>query len=348
MKDMGHRERVEATIAGELPDRAPVCDFGNGAPLTEAGVELQACRFNPELAAKVMEEWVRKTEVDMYFGIMESKGMFMDLPGIKVNLPPNDQGSFTDEYFKTIEDVETKEFPDALSRKECPKLYGCVVDPMVRTREAVKTGALGPCWAEGVLTATALLRGTEMLLMDMLMDPDAAKKAIARGKEWSDQVVRATYAGTADYVIDTDPVASSSLIDVDMFKDFVLEPTKQNIAGWKKDLKIPVMVHICGDTTPMMDQFTLLGNEIQSIDYLVDIGKAREIVGDKITLLGNINPVELVWQGTVQEVKDASKACFNSAGRGGRYIFGSGCATPRDSPIANTKAMVEASKECPY
>jgi len=348
MKDMTHRERVEATINGEIPDRTPVCDFGNGAPLTEAGVELQACRFNPELAAKVMEEWVRKTEVDMYFGIFETKGMFMDLPGIQVSLPANDQGTFTDTFFKTIEDIETKEFPDASNRKECPNLYGCVVDPMVKTRETVKTGALAACWSEGVLTTTGLLRSAEQLLMDMLMDPDIAKKAIARGKEWCDQIVRATYADTADYVIDTDPVASASLIDENMFKEFVFEPTKKNIAGWKKDLNIPIMVHICGDTTPMLDQFTQLGNEIQSIDYLVDIGKARKIVGDKITLMGNVNPVDIMWQGSVQAIKKASKICFNDAGREGRYIFGPGCAMPRDAPIENMKAMVETSKECRY
>jgi len=348
MKEMTHRERVEATIDGDRPDRAPVCDFGNGAQLTEAGVELQACRFDPELAAKVMSEWVEKTEVDMYFGIFETKGMFMDLPGIKVSLPANDQGTFTDTFFETIEDVETKEFPDAMNRKECPNLYACVVDPMVRTREIVKTGALAACWAEGVLTTAGLLRSAEVLLMDMLMEPENAKKVIARGKEWSDQIVRATYAETADYVIDTDPVASASLIDENMFKEFVFEPTKQNIAGWKKDMGIPVMVHICGDTTPMLDQFTQLGNDIQSIDYLVDIGKAREIVGDRITLMGNVNPVELMWQGSVQDVKKASKVCFDGAGREGRYIFGAGCAMPRDAPIENLKALVEVSKECHY
>lgn len=348
MKEMSHRERVEATLRGEIPDRAPVCDFSLGTPLTEAGLEMQACRFNPELAAKVMHDWVTKIEADMYLGIMESKGMFMDLPGINVSLPANDQGSFTSVFFETIEDVETKEFPDALSRKECPKLYSCVVDSMVKTRAAVDTGALGPCWSEGVMTTTALLRGAEQLLMDMLMEPENAKKAIARGKEWSDQIVRATHAGNADYVLDTDPVASASLIDEDMFKEFVFEPTRQNIAGWKKDFKIPVMVHICGDSTPMLGQFTKLGNEIQSIDYLVDIGKAREIVGDKLTLMGNVNPVELLWQGTVQDVKAAARQCFEKAGRKGRFIFGPGCATPRDAPMVNTRAFVEVSRECHY
>ncbi|MDR0508884.1 MAG: hypothetical protein LBG63_03555, partial [Candidatus Methanoplasma sp.] len=273
---------------------------------------------------------------------------FMDLPGAKVSLPANDQGHLSNVFFETVEDIETKEFPDALSRKECPNLYGCVVDLMVKTRETVKTGALAPCWSEGVLTTSAFLRGTEQLLMDMLMEPDVAKKMIARGKEWSDQIVRATYADTADYVIDTDPVASASLIDANMFKEFVFEPTKQNIAGWKKDLKIPVMVHICGDTTPMLDQFTQLGNEIQSIDYLVNIGKAREIVGDKITIMGNVNPVELMWRGSVQDVKTEARSCFDKAGRNGRFIFGPGCATPRDSPMENTRALVEASKECRY
>jgi MtaA/CmuA family methyltransferase len=311
-------------------------------------VELQACRFDPELAAKVTGEWVGKTGVDMYFGIIETKGMFMDLPGVKVSLPPNDQGHFTDTFFKTIEDVETKEFPDALSRKECPNLHRYVVDQMVKTRAAVKTGALGACWGEGVLTTTALLRGTEELLMDMLMEPEIAKKAIKRGKEWSDQVVRATYADTADYIIDTDPVASASLIDESMFREFVFEPTRQNIAGWKKDLGLPVMVHICGDTTPMLDQFAKLGNEIQSIDHLVDMSNARKIVGNKLTIMGNVNPVDVIWQGSAKDVKAASKKCFDDAGRNGRFIIGPGCAIPRDAPIANVKAMVEASKECRY
>jgi len=348
MKEMTHKERVEATVNGDIPDRAPVCDFGNMAPLTEAGVELQACRFDPELTARIMEDWVNKTRTDMYVGVLELKGMFMDLPGIEVSLPPNSPGAISNTFYNSIEDIDTKEFPDAFNRKECPYLYKTLVDPMKRTRELVKTGALSPCWTDGALTTAGYLRGVEKLLMDMLMDPDTAKKVIAKGNVWSDDVARATYAEDVGYLLDTDPVASASLIDSDMFKEFVFEPTRQNILGWKKDLKIPIALHICGDTTPMLEQFTQLGHEIQSIDSQVNIANARKIVGDRLTLLGNINPVELLWRGTKEEVKAATKKCFEDGGRDGRFIFGPGCAMPRDAPIENLKAMVEVSKECHY
>ena len=78
---------------GEVPDRAPVCDFGNGAMLGYTGRTLNECRESTEVIKEVMSKWVADTGADLFFGPIETKGIFMDLPDVRIKLPENDQGS---------------------------------------------------------------------------------------------------------------------------------------------------------------------------------------------------------------------------------------------------------------
>lgn len=348
MKNMTHKERVAATLAGELPDRCPVNDFSMNTMVKNYGRQWKDCRFNAAESAKATAEWLKYTEIDMFFGPVETKAMFMDLPGLDISFPDDDQGSLKSAYFETPEDIESKEFFDFGNRKVCPGLYKGVVEPFLEMRKRNPTGAMSCCWSEGVLTTAGYLRGIEQLLMDMLLEPELANKAISRGREYCDGVMRATHAGNSDFVTCTDPVSSAALITPEMFTEYNLEPTKKNIAGWKKDLGIPVLLHICGETTPMLDHFAETGTDIMSLDHIVDMAEARRIVGRKMTLMGNLDPVALMQGGTPASINKAAKKCIGEAGAKGMFVLGPGCAMPRDTPKENVRALTDASKQYHY
>jgi uroporphyrinogen-III decarboxylase len=62
-------------------------------------------------------------------------------------------------------------------------------------------------------------------------------------------------------------------------------------------------------------------------------------MGPDQVLLGNIDPVRALRDGTPESVTEAIAACHRDAGP--RYIVGAGCEVPRGTPPANVLALTE-------
>ena len=70
--------------------------------------------------------------------------------------------------------------------------------------------------------------------------------------------------------------------------------------------------------------------------------KAR--VGDRVCLMGNLDWVGLLLNGTPQDVKKATEACISKAGSGGGLMLSSGDETTRDCPSENIDAIVQVAE----
>jgi len=347
-KTMTSRERGLAVFNGELPDRAPVCDFGNAAMLSFTGHNMKECRANPEFVASIMKDWVKATGEDFFFGPMETKGIFMDLPGIDIKLPDNDQGSLKGAYFQSIDDAVDRFLYDPFDAKACPNFHKYVVDIFKAQRKACPD-VMMPVWCEGVMTTTGFLFGMENLVMGLLMQPDEIGKVIDRGQKFSRDIVSAELEEVdADYVVYTDPVSSADMIDENMFKTFNRDRLHANISHWEKEYGVGTMLHICGDTTPMLPDFVMTGAKAMSLDHKVDLKKAKECFGKKMAVMGNIDPVAIMLSNDVNKVIETAEKCFADAGQDGGYIMGPGCASPINTPVENIQAIVEVSKKHPY
>jgi len=86
------------------------------------------------------------------------------------------------------------------------------------------------------------------------------------------------------------------------------------------------------------------GPDSISIEEKVDLAAAKKLVGDKVCIVGNISPVNVLLSGTPDQVIAESKAAIEKAAKGGGYILASGCGVPADTPAENIAAMVYASK----
>ena len=61
--------------------------------------------------------------------------------------------------------------------------------------------------------------------------------------------------------------------------------------------------------------------------------------------MGNVPVVDTLLQGTPQEVERQAIACARRASKGGRYILGADCTSPRDTPPENMAAIFRVAKE---
>ena len=132
--------------------------------------------------------------------------------------------------------------------------------------------------------------------------------------------------------------AAASLIGPKFYEDSVLE-YEQRIVDGLQAMGARVRLHICGNTQAIVDGMGRLGCEIVDLDYFTPVDMARKAMGPDQVLLGNIDPVRSLRNGTPESVTADIAQCHRQAGN--RYIVGAGCEVPRDTPLANVRAMTE-------
>ncbi len=75
-----------------------------------------------------------------------------------------------------------------------------------------------------------------------------------------------------------------------------------------------------------------------------DIFKAKEILGDRVCIRGNV-PAALLCTATPQEVRDYCKKLIDVVGRGGGFIMDGSIGVPDEAKPENVKAMADFTRE---
>jgi MtaA/CmuA family methyltransferase len=191
-------------------------------------------------------------------------------------------------------------------------------------------------WIEGPCAEGADLRGINNLMLDLYDDPGFVEALFEFVVEMELRFASAQVEAGADFIGIGD--AASSLVGPTLYRRFVW-PFQQRLVRGVQALGVPVRLHICGNTRPLLADMGALGCEIVDLDYPSPMHEARAAMGPRQILLGNLNPVELVLNGNPERIRTALAACLAAAGP--RYIVGAGCEIPRGTPAANLNAMRE-------
>lgn len=65
-------------------------------------------------------------------------------------------------------------------------------------------------------------------------------------------------------------------------------------------------------------------------------------MGDKVCLVGNVSPVDIVKNGSYEDVVQESKMCIKKAYDNPKgFILSTGCQIPINSPIENVQALMD-------
>ncbi|MFI5378096.1 MAG: uroporphyrinogen decarboxylase family protein [Tepidisphaerales bacterium] len=191
-------------------------------------------------------------------------------------------------------------------------------------------------WIEGPCAEGVDLRGMNNLMMDFFEDETFVRDLFAFCTEMGIIFAKAQLAAGADLIGIGD--AAASLVGPDIYREFVFPGEKQMVDAIHAAGGL-VRLHICGDTRHSLAQIGKLGCDIVDLDYLAPIAEARAAMGPNQVLLGNVDPVRVVRNGTPDAIRAAFSACRAAAG--GRYIVGAGCEIPRDTPHENIRAMAD-------
>jgi MtaA/CmuA family methyltransferase len=185
--------------------------------------------------------------------------------------------------------------------------------------------------------AAEWMRGLNQFLLDMLVNPEyvhrlldfMADVAIEMGKKQID-------IGTHGIMME-DPSAAAQVISPSHYREFAY-PYERKVARELKRYGGDVIIHICGDTTPILPDLAKTGAKCLSVDESVGLEGAMEKVGNKVALFGNV-PVETIYKGSVDEIRAGVKKCIDEAGEQG-YILSSSCGLHAGTPFKNLHTLV--------
>jgi MtaA/CmuA family methyltransferase len=190
-------------------------------------------------------------------------------------------------------------------------------------------------WIEGPCAEAADLRGLHNLMLDFYDDPAFVRDLFAFCLEMELRFAREQVAAGAEMIGIGD--AAASLVGPRLYEEFVWPFERQMVDG-VHTLGVPARLHICGNTRRILAGMGRLGCEIVDLDFLAPLAEGRAQMGPEQVLLGNLDPVRVLREGSAQQVYDAMADCHRAAGP--RYIAGAGCEVPVDTPAANLRALI--------
>lgn len=189
-------------------------------------------------------------------------------------------------------------------------------------------------WVEGPCAEGADLRGINTLMLDFYDDPVFVRDLFEFIVEMELRFARAQVEEGCDLIGVGD--AAASLVGPGIYAEFIWPYEKKLVDGLHA-MGTRVRLHICGNTRHLLMGMGRLGCEIVDLDFLVLLSEARERMGPAQVLLGNIDPVRVLRDGSPESVTAAIAECHDQAGP--RYIVGAGCEIPRDTPHENVRAL---------
>ena len=344
---MNSAERITATMHFEPVDRPAVFPLEGSAWICKKhGLSYEDLYKLPDRGAKLLVDGFAEMKSDAVFAggsawMAWAHAFGSDVQASEAGSAITVGPAFADPE-NEIPDLTDEEIREAL-------LKDYYVQSMLEQIRAAKalTGDAVPVMSghDGPLTACGVLVGVENLMV-----------AIADEEEWvedlMDFAVRCL-AVYADLMVEAgtdilnlcDPVSSGNMISMDMFEEFVV-PSLAKYNELKKNKDVPVLVHICGNSGSRVEYVRDFGAKFFSVDSMVDLRDMLAKCGHRTVMVGNINPAEVMLQGTAQDVYDETMRIL-ALGKenGGGVIPCTGCELPPDTPLENILAMVKAAED---
>ena len=333
---MNGRERVIAMLDGKAVDCLPVMPITMMFAVDQVGKKYYEYATDYRVLADAQVLTAETFDFDHVSAIAETR----EAPdcGAVVEY-------FDDQPPSVVESRALLADKSSLARLEIPDpLAGPRMNDRIKGIELLKERAgaekIVEGWIEGPCGASADLRGINTLMLDFYDDPAFIRDVFGYTVEVGLRFARAQIKAGADIIGIGDPAAS--LVGPKIYEEFVW-PYEKKLVDGLHELGARVRLHICGNTRHILQGMGRLGCDIVDLDSAAPLGEARAAMGPDQVLLGNIDPVRDLRDGTPESVYAAISECHRQAGP--RFIVGAGCEVPRDTPAANVHAMVRYARE---
>ncbi len=200
----------------------------------------------------------------------------------------------------------------------------------------------------GPFTNACLIRPVEMILRDTVKHKEELNDllkwcvdyTVAYAEMFADE-----FGGSGCTICD--PISCADILGKRNYKKFSEPYLEYLIEGLTQTLGRKPGIHICGKTSPLWDDMLNLKVASFSVDNMENLADARDKMGPVFGLVGNVAPVDVMLNGSIDDVINTCKDCIikGSEAQNG-YTLGTGCQVPIGTPRENFDAFIYAA--CKY
>jgi len=336
---MTPNERFAAYAAGAPLDRLPCVPIVGNTAARVIGVKVGDFRGNGRLIAQAQVASYRLFGYDI-IRIFTDLYTQAEAMGAKVAYPEDETAYLAAPAVDDITQLDRLHPADPLKDGYLPEH----LEAMRRAVDAVGdevavTGAL-TC----PFTNASFLVGADQLARLMMRAPEKVHRlceiSLATNLAYAEAIIAAGCTPSL-----TDAMSSMSVIGPRQFKEFSL-PYLTRLIDFIHGKGKKVTLHICGKTSGIWEAMVAAGADCLSLDNAASIAEAKQKVGDRVRLMGNVTPSEVMLQGTTDDVRAATLACIGAGhDNPSGFIVASGCSLPTETPFANIHAMLDTVRE---
>ncbi|MGQ9616612.1 MAG: uroporphyrinogen decarboxylase family protein [Spirochaetota bacterium] len=129
------------------------------------------------------------------------------------------------------------------------------------------------------------------------------------------------------------------------YEKYILPFEKQYIENARR-LGVKTLYHNCGEIMALAGSYKKLKADI--VEPFAppplgdgDLAKAKEISQGAYTIIGNVDQVNVLKNGSIEDVKEVTRRTVETGKKGGRYILQTADYLEYGTPIDNVKAFIE-------
>jgi len=328
-------DNILAAVRMEEPERVAVTALEQEHAVSIAGIRYSEFARDPKKLAETHLLAVRRYSLDWVWIHVDDWIAFEPM-GVKVRF--FDDKVPTGEGFavKCEADIDRLRIPDPHRDGRIP-----VILEGIRLIHEMTRGEIMICGALAAPFSTVtLLRGLQAGLIDLYRAPQTFRRLMDIGLEVAKVYAEAQIEGGAHALWVGDCMASSRIISERHFREFALPYIKRLIEEIRRMGGISIL--FTDEKDPERLLLEVESNpEVIAIGTAISIAKAKEVLGDRVCICGNVDPVEVLLKGSREDVERATSECIESGAVGGGYFLNTGECTARDMPPENMRVFVE-------
>jgi uroporphyrinogen decarboxylase len=349
---MSDRQRIEAILHREKPDRVPIWPWYSVSLATNHyGASIADGYNNPKVSLDAQRKaakdfgWVAA----LWIGYAEWGGWEF---GGDIKWPSGEfqQAPTVTRYpVETVEDVWNLKVPDPVQDHGIAPIQAefyqlATTTPPLADNEPFRV-YVTVGWP---FTIAGNICGIQNLIKWTYKHPDAVHRLCRLATDYNKKIAKhwINIYGTKTLILAMgEASASNDMISPDLFKEFVLPYLKEEAEHLRTMGSKHIFCHPCGDQNGNLSHWAQvpLGDPgIISISQQVDIEMAAEYLPSHV-ILGNLEPSLIQVETPAKVYEETAKLVERGKKIPGGYIFAPGCAfgpsTPEENVLAVTRAV---------
>jgi uroporphyrinogen decarboxylase len=323
------------------PPRVPVTLFGGGSWMVHsAGTTYADIRKNPEILAEVVIRGFELIGHDLLW-LSWGSNYPIHFLGCPIKDDSSDATVLLGTVIESLEQVGSLRIDKVMTNPTLREMIRAqhVIADSIGKKTLVLSTQYGP------LTCASKILGMEATMNAMVDDP----KGLLALLDFTTELIWAVAEPALRHpdVLGIglgEPLASGDLISADGFSTFAA-PFLTKLVRRARAIGKYCMIHICGNTSKALLNIAEIRPDCFSLDQKVDLGRAKEVLGGKVCVAGNISPTGTFLRGKPEDVVAEARGCVRSWGKGGGFVLTLGCDYPKTVPYENIKALMSIKQE---